>query len=95
MSELRKANVEKESKINETTSSIESHLKEEIKLALEKEKINSSKKQEALKWELESVRQDITRIEQQHSLREDMLRKEISDLQQVRDKISSSFRLWV
>ena len=42
----------------------------------------SIKKQEALKWELESMRSDLARIEHQHSLREDMLRKEIADLQQ-------------
>lgn len=59
-------------------------MKEEIQLAVEKERMIMNKKQESLKWELESVRQDITRIEQQHSLREDMLRKEIADLQQVR-----------
>ena len=41
---------------------------------------------ETLKWELECVRTDISRIEQQHALREDMLRKEIADLQhQLRD----------
>lgn len=80
---MRKSNVEKESQINLKTSTIESQLKEEIKEAVEKERILAGKKQEALKWELESVRQDISRIEQQHALREDMLRKEISDLQQV------------
>lgn len=58
-------------------------MKEEIQLAVEKERLMSNKKQESLKWELESVRQDLARIEQQHSLREDMLRKEIADLQQV------------
>jgi hypothetical protein len=81
--------VEKESKINEKTSSIESQIKEEIKSAVEKEKITAAKKHESLKWELESVRQDIARIEQQHALREDMLRKEISDLQQVKPPIRS------
>jgi hypothetical protein len=84
LSELRRANVEKESKINETTSSIESQLKEEVRSAVEKEKTVWLKKQEALKWEIESLRQDISRCEQQYSIREDMLKKEIADLQQVR-----------
>lgn len=83
LSELRKANVEKDSRINETTVSIEHHLKEEVRSAVEKERATWAKKQEALKWEIESLRQDVTRVEQQHAIREDMLRKEIADLQQV------------
>jgi chromosome segregation ATPase len=91
LAELHKANAAKESKINETNSSIESQLKEEIQVAVEKERIVSNKKQESLRWELQSVRSDITRVEQQHALREDMLRKEIGDLQQVIKSIIISF----
>lgn len=83
LSELRKANVEKESKINETTSSIESQMREEVRAAVDKEKSAWTKKQETLRWEIESLRQDLARSEQQHAIREDMLRKEIADLQQV------------
>ncbi len=83
MAELHKANAAKENKINEATISIETQLKEEIHSAIEKERMISNKKQESLKWELNSVRADISRIEQQHALREEMLRKEIADLQQV------------
>lgn len=75
--------MEKESRINETTSSIETQLREEVRTAVEKEKSAWAKKQEALRWEIESLRQDVTRVEQQHAIREDMLRKEIADLQQV------------
>ncbi|CAF0737533.1 unnamed protein product [Brachionus calyciflorus] len=82
LAELHKKVATKETIINEATSSIESQLKEEIQLAVEKERITSNKKQEALKWELENLRQDLTRVEQQHVIREDMLRKEIADLQQ-------------
>lgn len=80
---MHKANATKENIINESTSLIENQLKEEIQSAVEKERIISNKKQESLKWELNSVRADISRIEQQHALREEMLRKEIADLQQV------------
>jgi hypothetical protein len=80
---LHKANATKENIINESTSLIENQLKEEIQSAVEKERIISNKKQESIKWELNSVRADISRIEQQHALREEMLRKEIADLQQV------------
>jgi TATA element modulatory factor len=83
LAELHKSNAAKDTRINETTNSIETQLKEEIERAVEKERTIAGKKQESLKWELQSVRADISRIEQQHSLREDMLRKEISDLQQV------------
>ncbi len=79
---MHRVNAQKTSQINEANSSIENQFKEEIQSALEKERIFSSKKIETLKWELECVRQDMSRVEQQHSLREDMLRKEISDLQQ-------------
>lgn len=58
-------------------------MKEEIQLAVEKERITSQKSQEALRWELDNIRQDFSRTEQQHMVREEMLRKEISDLQQV------------
>ena len=77
----------KENILNEATSSIESQLKEEIQHAVEKEKVISNKKQEALKWELETLRQDLARIEQQHVVREDMLRKEIADIQQVNEQV--------
>lgn len=92
LSDLKKSNVEKESKINETTVTIENHLKEEVRSAVEKERSTWTKKQEALKWEIESLRVDITRVEQQHSIREDMLRKEIADLQQVYKLVSLFFR---
>ena len=86
LAELHRTNAQKTSQINEATSSIESQYKEEIQLAVDKERIVSGKKIETLKWELECVRTDISRIEQQHTLREDMLRKEIADLQhQLRD----------
>lgn len=49
---------------------------------MEKERFQSNKKQESLKWELQNVRADIMRLEQQHGLREDILRKEITTLQQ-------------
>lgn len=84
LSELKKSNVEKETKINETTVSIENQLKEEVRVAVEKERSSWSKKQDALKWEIENLRQDIVHVEQQHATRENMLRKEIADLQQVK-----------
>jgi len=86
LAELHRTNAQKTSQINETASSIENQYKEEISAAVDKERIVSGKKIESLKWELECVRADISRTEQQHALREDMLRKEIADLQhQLRD----------
>ena len=89
VAELQKANATKESRLTEATYSIEHQLKEEIQTALDKERLVSAKKQESLKWELQSARADLARLEQQHSLREDMLRKEINDLQQVRNHESN------
>lgn len=66
---------------------LELQYKEELQQALEKERLASNKKQEALRWELQNTRTDIMRLEQQYSLREDILRKEISDLQQVRCRV--------
>ncbi len=82
MTDLHRKNAAHDSKINEATSSLESQLKEEIQSAVEKEKAVANKIQESLKWELQSARADLSRLEQQHVLREDMLRKEIADLQQ-------------
>ncbi len=82
IAELHKSNAALEVRLNEATSSIESHMKEETDIKLEKEKQTWSKVCESLKWELQSVRSDISRQEQQYALREDMLRKEIADLQQ-------------
>lgn len=84
LAELHKKIAAKETSLTEATSSKESQLKEEIELAVEKERITSQKSQEALRWELDNLRQDFSRVEQQHLVREEMLRKEIADLQQVR-----------
>lgn len=62
---------------------MESQIKEEIQSAVEKERFQANKKHESLMWELQNVRADLMRAEQQHSLREDMLRKEILNYQQV------------
>ena len=79
---MHKTNAVKDSKISEATSTLETQLKEEVQLALERERSLANKTQESLKWELQSARSDLSRLEQQHALREDMLRKEIADLQQ-------------
>ena len=70
LAELHKSNAVKDVKINEKVNTQEIKIKQEIELAIEKEKSVSVKKQEALKWELESMRSDLARVEQQHSLRE-------------------------
>ena len=71
---MHKLNAVKDVKINEKVNTQEIKIKQEIELAIEKEKSVSVKKQEALKWELESVRSDLARVEQQHSLREGELK---------------------
>ena len=70
LAELHKSNAVKDIKINEKANTQEIKVKQEIEFALEKEKTVFAKKQEALKWELESMRSDLARVEQQHSLRE-------------------------
>ena len=81
--ELQKSLQATSSKSTENSMTLELQYKEELQQALEKERLSSNKKQEALRWELQNTRTDIMRLEQQYSLREDILRKEISDLQQV------------
>ncbi len=80
---MHKSNAANNSRIIETQTSIESQLKEEIQAAVDKEKLTARKKEDTLRWELQGVRADLTRFEQQHALREDILRKEITDLQKV------------
>ena len=82
LADLHRVNAQKTSKINEAASSIETQYKEEIQNAVEKERLVSGKKIDNLKWELQCVRTEVARVEQQYALREEMLRKEIADLQQ-------------
>jgi TATA element modulatory factor len=53
LAELHRLNAAKDSRINEATSSIENQFKEEIQIALDKERLIANKKQESLKWELQ------------------------------------------
>jgi hypothetical protein len=58
-------------------------LREEVQTLVEKEKSMAKKREDTLRWELQGVRADLTRLEQQQALREDILRKEITDIQKV------------
>ncbi|CAF3050742.1 unnamed protein product [Rotaria socialis] len=82
ISELNKTKAATESKVVEATLSAEILLKEEIRLALDKERILSRQEQEKLQMTIDELRHSIQRSEAQLSRKEHMLRQEINDLRQ-------------
>ncbi|CAF1929041.1 unnamed protein product [Rotaria magnacalcarata] len=82
ISELNKTKAATESKVVEATLSAEIALKEEIRLALDKERILSKQEQEKLQMTIDELRHSIQRSEAQLSRKEHMLRQETNDLRQ-------------
>ncbi|CAF3368190.1 unnamed protein product [Rotaria sp. Silwood1] len=82
ISELNKTKAATESKVVEATLSAEILLKEEIRLAVEKERIISRQEQEKLQMTIDELRHSIQRSEVQLNRREQVLRQEINDLRQ-------------
>ncbi|CAF3751892.1 unnamed protein product [Rotaria sordida] len=82
IAELNKTKAATESKVVEATLSAEILLKEEIRLAVEKERIISRQEQEKLQMTIDELRHSIQRSEIQLNRREQVLRQEINDLRQ-------------
>lgn len=83
IAELNKTKAATESKVVEATLSAEILLREEIRLAVEKERIISRQEQEKLQMTIDELRHSIQLTEAQLSRREHVLRQEINDLRQV------------
>ncbi len=61
-------------------------MKEEIRLALDKERMISRQEQEKLQITIDELRHSIQRSDGQYSRREQVLRQEVNDLRQVRSQ---------
>lgn len=83
IAELNKTKAATESKVVEATLSAEILLREEIRLALDKERMLSRQEQDKLQLTIDELRHSIQRSEAQLSRREQVLRQEIGDLRQV------------
>ena len=83
ISDLNKTKAASESKVVEATMSAEIVLRDEIRLAVDKERVFSRQEQEKLQMTIDELRHSIQRSEAQLSRKEQMLRQEINDLRQV------------
>jgi hypothetical protein len=83
ITELNKTKAATESKVVEATLSAEILLREEIRMAVEKERLISRQEQEKLQMTIEELRHSIQRNEIQLSRREQFAKQEQNDLRQV------------
>jgi len=82
IAELNKTKAASESKVVEATLSAEIVLREEIRLAVEKERVISRQEQDKLQLTIDELRHTIQRSDAQLSRKEQILRQEIADLRQ-------------
>lgn len=83
IAELNKTKAATESKVVEATLSAEILLREEIRMALDKERLLSRQEQEKLQMTIEELRHSIQRNEIQLSRKEQFSKQEHNDLRQV------------
>lgn len=81
IAELHKSNATQDSKAQEAALSAETHVREELKAAMEREQMRFKQEREAFIMQADDLRLDMTRLEKEHSRREDVLRQEIAYLQ--------------
>ncbi len=83
IAELNKTKAATESKVVEATLSAEILLREEIRMAVDKERLISRQEQEKLQMTIDELRHSIQRSEIQLNRKEQSSRQEINDLRQV------------
>ena len=83
IAELNKTKAATESKVVEATLSAEILLREEIRLAVDKERLISRQEQDKLQMTIDELRHSIQRSEAQLNRKEQVLRQETNDLRQV------------
>ncbi|XP_055954476.1 TATA element modulatory factor isoform X2 [Patella vulgata] len=81
IAELHKANAAQDSKASEIALSLEMQVREEAKQTMNKEFLKARQEKEGLIMQIEDLRISMSRLEKEHSRKEDMLRQEIADLQ--------------
>ncbi|XP_012935003.1 TATA element modulatory factor [Aplysia californica] len=82
IAELHRSNASQDSKAQEAALSAESHVREELKAAMEREQQRFRQEREAFIMQADDLRLDMTRLEKEHSRREELLRQEITHLQE-------------
>lgn len=85
---MNKTKAASESKVVEATLSAGIVLRDEIRLAVDKERLLSRQEQEKLQMTIDELRHSIQRSEAQLNRKEQMLRQEINDLRQVSSRWS-------
>ncbi|GFO33209.1 TATA-element modulatory factor [Plakobranchus ocellatus] len=81
IAELHKSNATQDSKAQEAALSAETHVREELRAAMEREQIRFKQEREAFIMQADDLRLDMARLEKEHSRREELLRQEIAHLQ--------------
>ncbi|KAK7003716.1 TATA element modulatory factor-like isoform X1 [Biomphalaria glabrata] len=82
IAELHKSNASQDSKAQEAALSAETHVREELKAAMEREQQKFRQDREAFIMQIDDLRLEMARLEKEHSRREDLLRQEITHLQE-------------
>lgn len=82
IAELNKSNAARDSKVHEAVLSAEMQARDEYHLNMEKERLKSRLEKESLIMQIEDLRMSLTRMEKEYGRREDLLKREIADLQQ-------------
>jgi chromosome segregation ATPase len=83
IAELNKTKAATESKVAEASITAENLVREETRLAVDKERLTSRLEQEKLQMTIDELRHSIQRSETQFNRRDNGLRQEINDLRQV------------
>ncbi|KAH9494907.1 TATA element modulatory factor 1 [Bulinus truncatus] len=82
IAELHKSNATQDSKAQEAALSAETLVREELKAAMEREQQKFRQEREAFIIQIDDLRLEMSRLEKEHSRREDILRQEITHLQE-------------
>ncbi|XP_059172684.1 TATA element modulatory factor-like isoform X2 [Physella acuta] len=81
IAELHRSNASQDSKAQQAALSAETHVREELKAAMEREQQRFRQEREAFIMQADDLRLEMARLEKEHSRREDLLRQDIAHLQ--------------
>ncbi|XP_014774011.1 TATA element modulatory factor isoform X1 [Octopus bimaculoides] len=82
IAELNKTNAARDSKVQEAVLSAELQVREEFNYSMEKDRQKARLEKESFICQIEDLQINLSRQEKEHTRREDLLKREISDLQQ-------------
>ncbi|CAG5130326.1 unnamed protein product [Candidula unifasciata] len=82
IAELHRSNASQDSKAQEAALSAEMQVREELKAAMEREQQRFRQERETFIMQVDDLRLEMAKLEKEHSRREDLLRQEITHLQE-------------